>query len=244
MTESVIIRSNKVYFGNNSRFFKEVEKEKWETDTFDVLDKFIKPEKIFLDIGAWIGALSIYAAKLGTTVFAIEPDDVAFSQMIENIELNEHSENIFACNLAISNTNGEAQLNSNAYFGNSESSLVRRTHYAGEKTVPTKTLASFLFEHKIKDICLIKIDCEGSESIFIDEGFRDPLIEYDYPPVLIAFHPAWIQDINKFTEKVLSLLYPIYDFTSTATNKKYLALEFRAAMKSDHDHHFLLTAKR
>ncbi len=51
----------------------------FEPDLFDALDEHIHPGSVFIDIGAWIGFVSIYAAQLGATVHSYEPDPAAYN---------------------------------------------------------------------------------------------------------------------------------------------------------------------
>ena len=60
----------------------------WETDTFDFLDAHVRPGSVFVDVGGWIGPISLYAAALGARVIALEPDPVAHESLARNAELN------------------------------------------------------------------------------------------------------------------------------------------------------------
>jgi hypothetical protein len=87
-------------------FWKSVERGEWEPYTFSVLDRFVTPETTVIDIGAWIGPVTLYAAKTAKHVFAIEPDPVAFKELsalasVPNVSLFNH---------AILNRNGKVTL--------------------------------------------------------------------------------------------------------------------------------------
>ena len=45
----------------------------WEPDSFALIDRFVTPGTTFVDIGAWIGPLTLYAASVACEVLAIEP---------------------------------------------------------------------------------------------------------------------------------------------------------------------------
>ena len=146
-------------------FWKYINSGNWESDTFDIIDNFVTPHSFFVDLGCWAGPLSLYAAKKGAYVYAIDPDPEAYNAMIENIKLNsELRDRIKPQNIAISNTNGEAVLHARAHYGNSSTSLLFRIRDCTSNEI-TKTirLENFLEINTIKKIDLLKIDIEGGE---------------------------------------------------------------------------------
>ena len=62
------------YEGPFPGFWGEWERENWENDTLDVLDRFVRPCMTFVDLGACIGAHSMGCAERGARVIAVEPD--------------------------------------------------------------------------------------------------------------------------------------------------------------------------
>ena len=50
----------------------------WENKDLNFVIEKAEKDKIFIDIGAWIGPYTLVAAKLGMRVFAFEPDKIAF----------------------------------------------------------------------------------------------------------------------------------------------------------------------
>jgi FkbM family methyltransferase len=55
--------------------------DRWEVATHNVLREVLTPGDIFLDIGAWIGPVTIWAHQLGARVIAVEPDPVAYEEL-------------------------------------------------------------------------------------------------------------------------------------------------------------------
>lgn len=244
MTESITIRQQKINYCSQPNLFKTAARDKWEPETFDALIRFVMPGKVFIDVGAWVGIFSVYAAKMGAKVYAAEPDPVAFSELIENIGVNENSENVSCSKIAIADKDGTAMLNTNAHFGNSESSLVVRPQWAGDKLVITRTLGSFVDEMNIdpKEICLVKIDCEGSEILLLP-GAKDFLAQHK-PTMVVAFHPGWFSSFLENVNTIVNTIFPIYDVYSVATKQICFAEEFINAMRTTYDHTFILTAKK
>lgn len=199
---TITFRNQSITYLNNGAHFKQVEKNLWEPETFDVLDKYIQPGKAFIDIGAWVGTLSIYAAKLGAKVISIEPDVQARKWLLENCEANDVVETVLAC--AVSNKRGSARLSNPNKFGDSMSSLTHgNDNYIEVETIPLADLLGH-------DICLIKIDVEGGEVNIINEKTLIDLSQVNYPPILLSIHPAWIENMDKFMEE-LEAFKPYYE---------------------------------
>ena len=86
-------------------FWQSVESQAWKQSSLKVVDFYLaKPGSVFLDIGAWIGPLTLYAAHAASAVYAIEADPTAFSALNANVRLNPLLESrtriFFECTLA------------------------------------------------------------------------------------------------------------------------------------------------
>jgi hypothetical protein len=72
-----VIKNNTFFFINNNssdlQFWKEIYLS-WNYETFFIFDKLLDINKIFIDIGAWIGATTIYASRKSKHVYALESD--------------------------------------------------------------------------------------------------------------------------------------------------------------------------
>lgn len=138
---------------------------KWESDSFNILDDFVTEGSCFVDLGCWIGPLSLYAAAKGANVHAIDPDPEAYKWFLKNVERNPILKSrIKAHHMAISNRNGEQILYARTDYGNSSTSLLNRirdgVHHV---TTPVATLKYFLEKNDLDSIDLLKIDIEGGE---------------------------------------------------------------------------------
>ena len=81
-----------LYSPDRIEFWKKFEVNKWENETIQILEKYLTPETYFIDIGAWIGPITLYASKFANKIIAFEPDPVAFDILQKNIELNSNSD--------------------------------------------------------------------------------------------------------------------------------------------------------
>ena len=72
----------------HSKFWRKASAGDWEPATFAVLDAHLRPDRDYIDIGAWIGPTVLYAARKARHVWCFEPDPTAFRALSWNLELN------------------------------------------------------------------------------------------------------------------------------------------------------------
>ena len=145
----------------------------WENKDLDFVIKKAEKDKIFIDIGAWIGPYTLVAAKLGMKVYAFEPDKVAFEALKKNIQLNKFKHKPEIYNFGLSKKDIIADLYSNTNeFGKSESSIINYKNKQNSKRSEIN-LKNFIHEiNKIKvnnsgsKIQILKVDIEGGEFLF------------------------------------------------------------------------------
>jgi FkbM family methyltransferase len=121
---------------------------------------------VILDIGANIGAFSIFAATSarGVRIYAYEPTAGFFRLMRDNIRLNGLDEVVTCFNLAVGATPGERDLvlESSTF---SFPTLVDPQHKGDTGTVRVQctSLAEILDSNALERVDLMKMDCEGAE---------------------------------------------------------------------------------
>lgn len=144
-------------------FFSELQQKKWESHSFEILDKFLKPFSCFVDIGAWCGVLSLYAMKRCSKILCFEPDPKARDLLIVNLDHASDSKSlILISSLAISDKNGTDTIGHSEGLGQSVSQLG-----SGSNAVKTGTL-SHIFDNQpyhgfLSSVDFIKVDIEGAE---------------------------------------------------------------------------------
>jgi len=85
----------------NTNFWMNNFSEGWEQSTFDFIIPRLDQNKVFIDIGAWIGPISLVASHFSQKCICFEPDEVAYQEFRDNIKLNGIN-NIILENKAIS----------------------------------------------------------------------------------------------------------------------------------------------
>ena len=132
----------------------------WEVMVDNVYDAFaIKPEDTIVDIGGHIGSFTVKAASLASNgkVYTFEPFPSTYAVLAKN---TENLKNVEIQQTAVSGASGAQEL----FFSSSnpaENSLLRKTDNSIE--VPLVTLTDAFDKNHIKNVDLLKVDCEGAE---------------------------------------------------------------------------------
>lgn len=115
-----------------------------------------------VDVGANIGAFSIYAANLSpeSIVYSFEPSPETFKQLLQNIKLNK-IKNIVPVNKAVFSKDTTLKLYENGMSG--QKSVYQAKKNTEYEKISAVSLDSFIKKNKIKKIDFLKLDCEGSE---------------------------------------------------------------------------------
>jgi FkbM family methyltransferase len=162
---------------------------RWETHIVRILSCLVRPRDICLDIGANIGAFSLYMSGLAHLgrIHAFEPSQKLYNCLAKNVQMNGLS-NIICYNLGLSDTEGVRPFYTfneipGASFGGHQDmadprDAVRKVlnyDFDFETTlVPITTLDNWAVMHQVSNIDLIKIDVEGGER-FVLLGAHDVL---------------------------------------------------------------------
>ena len=162
-----------------------VVKETWVETVYRIHPDDFCDTKVMLDIGANIGAVSVYAASLGAHVVAVEPDPDNLAYLTENLKSNTFAGSYKILNVAVTDTPGSLLLEP----GHGHSRLV---------TAPTEStievagirLADVFAKAKRPYCDVLKIDIEGSEYPLIAGTPTDVLrkaryisLEFDAAPL-------------------------------------------------------------
>lgn len=152
-----------------------VVREIWCENIYEVFDGDVSDTGIVLDIGANIGAFSVYVASLdpNVRVFAYEPEPHNFDILHENIKRDDMMGRILISPIAIADRFGEALINNDA--GNS--SIIRPLGDTSPcRMIPLQAVWLGLDGLKrFEFVDVLKIDVEGAEEKILLDASHDLL---------------------------------------------------------------------
>ena len=185
-------------------FWDSVQKGDWERETYGIFDQFMDKEHSYIDIGAWIGPTVLYGCQVAKHCYAIEPDNIAFKILVENINLNLGLKSkISLFNGCISNVSGDVKLGTKANFGDCESSITLaepRSHLI----VKSLTLEDFVEMNDIRDCNFIKMDIEGGESLVLPNS--KTYLQKNTPTLFLSLHPFLFRDREQDSKQIIDVL--------------------------------------
>ena len=147
-----------------------------------MLRELLRGRDLFVDVGANCGLYSLIACHAGVPALAIEPNDLNFRRLRENLVHNRY-EKAEALNVALGEVKGKCLL----YGGGEGASLLKNwggmaSTYARE--VEVETLEGLLRSRPSTERILIKIDVEGHEPAVLS-GARGLLMREKAPTWII-----------------------------------------------------------
>jgi len=170
----------------------------WKNDAFEVFDKFLSKDKIFIDIGDWIGATTMYGSRKSKHVYSIEADKLSFNDMKTNMMAN-CANNYTLINKAIFNIdNIKVKFGKNMHLENSiicdttsqfnSNDAISNEYYITE----TITLNSIIknYDIDVNDISLINVDIDGAEENILND-LHDIHIKYRIPLFVSFYYSMW-----------------------------------------------------
>lgn len=180
----------------------------WENYTFDVLDRFLDPQKVFLNLGGWVGATSIYACRQSQHVYVVEADTAAFQDLTRNLKNNCRG-NYTCIQRAVFPIGQQVVPFGKNLFNGSDRMNDSTCHiYADMK--PVGSGCEFVFTITLKDlldtyridpctVSLVQVDIEGGEEYLLDDLYE--MHHTHDVPILLHFHYSWWKnkDLDRFS---------------------------------------------
>lgn len=136
-----------------------------------------------LDLGSNIGLFALHVEPACKKIVAYEPTP---SHYEKNLKLTAGTK-IETRQVALSNTDGEAQFNLDSH--NTTMNGLVAHHSQGTVAVKTLTLASILKTEKLKSVDIAKIDIEGSEMIALTDETVGA-VKGKIKKFFVEFHPT------------------------------------------------------
>jgi len=182
----------------------------YEKGTLHFMQQFLKPGDVFVDAGANIGLMTVFAAKLlGDlgNVLAFEPNPETKKILDFNIALN-HLNNVAAFGLGLGTESKTAPLYTNWHINRGAASLLKPEIQSDHFEVKIERLDDYFPEQM--PVHLIKIDVEGYEPAVL-QGALGILTRKNAPALIIENNDiqhqgmdgkknlrSWLKGINAY----------------------------------------------
>lgn len=213
-------------YGPHREFWSTVAEGEWEKTTFRVLRAALSNtpvnKKSYLDVGAWVGPTTLFAAHFVTRVIAMEPDPRAFAELLSNVRLNPSlAARIEPYRHCVSSVSGPVTMTGPAPLGSSMSrvggaaripeSAAKEDNW-GERMVSWPATCSAPADMAARigllpdSLALIKLDVEGAEGVILP-ALVDWLASAgaEKPPIFVELHVEfWAEQKADALVKALS----------------------------------------
>lgn len=179
----------------------------YEKELGDLLKKVLRPDDVFIDIGANIGYFSLLSATIAPSakVISFEPVKDLFKKMNENFSIND-IRNIEGINAAVGEKNEERELYLSDPDNLGMSSFQQPENYSGRKEKVVVIVFDDWFKTSgLTKIDLIKLDIEGSELAAL-KGMR-VVLEEQRPVLILEINP---DTLSLFDLKPLDIYNYLY----------------------------------
>jgi len=206
------IRINQMYFevlpckSRDGDYWKDVDKGKWEPETFKFMRNYIKPDKDYLEIGGWIGSTAMMAYSLNPRqIYTIEADPANFQTLKYNIYHNHLEDKVKMFNACLTDRDHADRI---IPFGTANdkkpNSSSHRLDNGSRILVKTSEVMSFMNKNcDLRSVNCANIDIEGSE-VYMTGLLKQ--LSYRDIAILLSLHPAWWKDL-KWSEQGLSNVF-------------------------------------
>jgi FkbM family methyltransferase len=185
----------------------------FEYETVHAYRRILKPGDTVLDIGANIGAHTLHMARCVSPagrVIAFEPTAYAYNKLRQNISLNPSLANLIQDEQIMLVGSDNAQVKPQLYSSWQIHDAAASNHpkHGGRLMDTTgahnEALDSYITEHKIGAVSLIKIDVDGHECQVL-RGARN-LLWRDKPILLMEIMPYGLDETGDSLHELLAIL--------------------------------------
>lgn len=209
--ETIYVDVNNTHFKVLSHWFwNGFKKESWEPTTYQLMQKYIKKDKNYIDIGTWVGPTILYATEIGANrIYGIEANPLTYEMLGKNCEMNQLvSDKLNLFNLCITDTDGgTVDFGGKRGADTSSASSMR----GNEWKIPSSTICTWIKNNNISNFNFMKVDIEGAEK-FIEKDMTELAANKELV-VLLSLHPPFWDDKNEAAKSILGFCshYDVFD---------------------------------
>lgn len=191
-------------------YWDTVNKGKWEPETFEFMRNYIRPDKIYTELGGWIGSTALMAyAYNAKKVYTIEADPSNYQVLKNNININLANDKITAFQACLTDKNSANKI---MMFGtaNEEKPNSSSHRLDNGSRIPVKTENALPFLKKNCELSkggIYNVDIEGSE-IMLKDVFK--YLERKDAVILLSLHsPFWKDKVKS----AINMYHSIENYT-------------------------------
>ena len=195
------VRLDKSVGGHSTLFFPEKSVAQWFFEK-GIAEKpliewfsstFVKPDKVFLDIGAHVGTYTLKCAPNAQHTHAFECNPKVFCYLAANTALHQLETKVTVHSCALGSTAGTLPYLIRSEDGGGNGLKILNESDSKRQSIPVevRTLDSF----NLENIGCIKIDVEGFEKDVLI-GARETLRRNGYPPFIFESWGEWKKDVS------------------------------------------------
>ena len=200
-------------------FWDRVEAGAWEPGTLTTLERLVGPDTTFLDLGAWVGPLSLYAAALGARVLAVAADPAALDQLRRNLAANpDLAARVTVVPRAVSSESGPVGFGARRKPGDSMSSTLltdrATTAWTADAVTPRELAALIEGTSEL----VLKLDIEGGEYALLPA--LGPLLDRPKTAAaIVAFHPEMLANSSDMARALGDAARPLAGWRAVRIDK-------------------------
>jgi FkbM family methyltransferase len=185
-----------------------------EYDDMAFLLHFLRPNDLFVDIGANVGAYTILASsEVNAKTIAVEPVPSTFRNLIDNISINQMQERVKALNIGLGSRNGKLHFTESLDTVNHVVTESDTESDTDTIEVNVSTLDSILLTEETP--ILLKIDVEGFETEVLN-GAESTLANNKLKTIIIELNGSgrrYGYDEVKIHEKLIEFGFKPFSYS-------------------------------
>jgi len=179
-------------------------KNHYEAKSIALLQQYIKPDSLVIDVGANIGFFTLHLARWVTgtgKVIAIEPETINYERLQRQLVRAGIIEQVETIKGAVANQRGSTFLELNPLHPGDH----KLSRNGQGISVPVTTIDALVEAHNWQTVSFIKIDVQGAESLVL-AGAEETLNRFR-PVLMIEVGNDYLKQYGSSTQALLTFLF-------------------------------------
>jgi len=224
-------------------FWTLIDRDAYESETFDFIQRTFIPGAFFFDIGAATGCMSIYAAQLGYKVVALEPQHSVFEALRRNIALNpDLHRNTETVHALVVNSRSQEDKEISDFFTSGASGPLESL----SDSVMRVSMLDLFHKANLDAKTVFKVDIEGAEfNLLRDVELLSELKDRN-SVMYLSLHPGFLNPMRshsklarlvwlaKATQEVADLYFRLRRYSLIKNNKGTVELNLVGILRHLH----------